>query len=191
MALSNYHPAYDTGDAYLSAAQHETDPAKKLILERAAASVAYLRKHMIGTQNLLARMNNVIVEAVEGEEFFDQDDMEPFLPEMRAAIEAVDDEKNMFSTPFESWKHLSTNDRPYPPSDDEIEIMISESLIDLDVRLTKLREKPMTLMWICVFLLKVMGLRKLRGARFDLVNRHLSSIKFDSSEERNAEANCE
>lgn len=79
----------------------------------------------------------------------------------------------------------------YTPSPDEIQVMLNESLIDLDVRLTKLREKPMTLMWICVFLLKVMGLRKLHGARFDLVNRHLSSIEVDSSEERDAEANCE
>ena len=105
--MNKYHPEYDKPDAYLKAAKAETDPAKKLLLQRAAATIAYMGKHMNATTNLLCKINNDIVNALGDDgDYLDAEDMSDYLPDIRAAIEHCDDIKEKFHTPHSEWKHL-------------------------------------------------------------------------------------
>jgi hypothetical protein len=105
--MKTYHPERDSAQRYLDAAQNEQNPATKHLLETAAGTISYLKKHCIGTQRLLAEINNEVVEALNDDQsWFTHEDMEAFLPRMQCAIETADDSNNEFSTPYESWQHL-------------------------------------------------------------------------------------
>lgn len=104
-----YHPEYDKASIYSEAAAEAENPEIKLLLERASATIEYLQKHRRGTVNLLVEINNEVVDALATDSWFDEESMEVFLPRIGAAIETADDSKHEFSTPYESWKHLTGN----------------------------------------------------------------------------------
>lgn len=99
----SYHPEFDNAETYRDAAQKQTDPETKVLLEKAAATIAYLQKYRQGVRALLIKMNNTIVDA---EDELCSEDLECFFPNINHAIETVDDIDNKFSTPYETWKHL-------------------------------------------------------------------------------------
>lgn len=108
-SMSKYHPEYDNASNYLEAAKNQADPETKILLEKAAATIAYLQKHRQGTQALLVQMNNTIVNA--GDELCSED-LEIFFPDILHAIETADDVNNKFSTPYESWSLVARQLEP-------------------------------------------------------------------------------
>lgn len=68
------------------------------------------------------------------------------------------------------------------PSPDEIQVMLNESLIDLDYRLTKLRKTPLALIHTCVALAIELRKQQCLDARLRLVERHYSEARLTERE---------
>ena len=105
--MNRYIPHYDNHEIYANAARQQKDPDIKLLLDKAAATIKTLRRHYVGTVNMLAELNNLIVESEDDGGWLEHDDLADYLPRLRAAIEACDDVNHEFHSPYVEWQHLA------------------------------------------------------------------------------------